>query len=296
MRPTIVLATDCDDTVAPDTTTWFLRSRGIDTDVFWRTEVKAMLADGWDPSMAYLENILAKVGEGKPLGKLSNADLAAAGSTLDSILYTGVATIREELQAIAANIIPDVLVEWYVISGGMKALVEACPVIKDNCAGVYGCEFEEDPSTGCISRLKRCITYTEKTRCLFEINKGISLDRARTNPYAVNEDTPERKRRVPFQNMIYIGDGLTDIASFSMLKKHGGIPFGVFNPEEESSAQRALVEFMSPDRVVGMHAPRYGKRDELGSLLRAAVVRIAKRIKSERPVTNFEPSRLTPGD
>lgn len=295
MRPIIGLLTDCDDTVAPDTTTGFLKHCGIDTDVFWRTEVKAMLADGWDPSLAYLENILAKVGEGKPLGKLSNAGLAAFGATLDSTLFPGVATIRQELQDIASNIVPDALVEWYVISGGMKAVVEACPIIKANCAGVYGCEFEED-ATGNISRLKRCITYTEKTRCLFEINKGISLSRARTSPYAVNEDTPERKRRIPFQNMIYIGDGLTDIASFSMLKKHGGIPFGVFNPEEENSAQRALGEFMSTGRVVGMHAPRYGKHDELGSLLRASVVRIAKRIKAERPVTNREPSRLTPGD
>ncbi len=296
MEPIIALVTDCDETVAPDTTTKFLKSRGVDTAKFWGDEVKKMLAAGWDPSLAYLENILANVGEGKPLGRLTNEDLRLFGATLDSSLYTGVAEIRADLQAVATEISADIKVEWYVISGGMQVLVEACPILKANCAAIYGCEFEEDATTGLISRLKRCVTYTEKTRCLFEINKGVTPAQARANPYAVNRDVPKDKRRIPFNNMIYIGDGLTDIPSFSLVKEKGGNPFGIFNPEEERSALRALMEFMSTDRVLGMHAPRYGKTDELGSLLRATVRRIAMRIKRERPVEEGEDARLTPAD
>lgn len=295
-KPIIALVTDCDDTVAPDTTTKFLKSRGIDTNKFWGEEVKAMLARGWDPSLAYLENILANVGEGKPLGRLTNDDLRQFGATLDSSLYPGVATIREDLQAIASEHCPGAVVEWYVISGGMQVLVEACPILKANCTAIYGCEFEEDPTTGCIARLMRCVTYTEKTRCLFEINKGLTRKQVLANPYAVNKDVPKEKRRIPFSNMIYLGDGLTDIPSFSLVKANGGVPFGIFNPDEERSALRAVTEFMETDRVLGMHAPKYGKGDELGALLRATVRKIATRLKKEQPADEADDTRLTPAD
>ena len=63
--------------------------------------------------------------------------------------------------------------------------------------------------------------------------------------------------------MIYIGDGLTDIPCFSLVKTFGGTTFGVFNPGEEGKAKRALVEFLKPARVISMHAPKYGRMDRL---------------------------------
>ena len=294
-KPIIALITDCDDTVAPDTTSKFLAQRGIDTGKFWGTDVKALLARGWDPSLAYLDRLIANVGKGKPLGEVTNQVLRDFGASLEASLYPGVATIRADLQAIASAIYPEIEVEFYVISGGMKLLVEAIPTLKATCKAVYGCEFEEDPATGLISRLMRCVTYTEKTRYIFEINKGISP--ANMNPYAVNEDQPENERRVPFQNMIYVGDGLTDIPAFSLVKQRGGVPFGVFNPGHDASAHRALVEFLSTDRVASMHTPKYGATDDLGALIRAAVTRMAKRIKAERTgVSDTGAVRLTPAD
>jgi predicted HAD superfamily phosphohydrolase len=101
------------------------------------------------------------------------------------------------------------------------------------------------------------------------------------NQNIVNKDVPTKNRRVPFKNMIYVGDGLTDIPCFSLVKKMGGIAFGVFNPQEQKSAKRALLEFLNTDRVVSMHAPKYRKTDELGSLLRAATTNVANKIKLE---------------
>ena len=101
------------------------------------------------------------------------------------------------------------------------------------------------------------------------------------NPYLVNKDVSNDKRPIPFKNMIYVGDGLTGIPCFSLLKKEGGTAFGVFNPTEESSAKRAFLEFLKTGRVISIHAPKYRRTDELGSLIRAAVSTRCSRIKME---------------
>jgi hypothetical protein len=110
-----------------------------------------------------------------------------------------------------------------------------------------------------------------KTRYLFESNKGIEPEEALVNPYLVNEDVKPADRRVPFENMIYVGDGLRDIPCFSLVKAGGGSPFGVFYPSREESAKRAFLKFLQPDRVVSMHAAKYGQADDLGALIRTAV-------------------------
>jgi hypothetical protein len=171
--------------------------------------------------------------------------------------------------------------EFYIVSGGLQDLIEEIPLLNKNFTAIYGCQFGECANTGVIHQIKKCVTFTEKTRYLFEINKGISKRAVDENKYAVNKDVPMAKRRVPFKNMIYVGDGLTDIPCFSLVKRQGGMAFGVFNPGEQRSAKRALLEFLSTDRVISMHAPRYRKSDELGAMLRAAVSAVAHRAALE---------------
>lgn len=278
----IALIFDFDDTLVPDSTSLLLESRGIDVKWFWKESVKELIVAGYEPSMAYLNRIIDNIGEGRPLGHLTNADLRAFGKTLTSHFYSGLSTLYRDLQEVAQSACEDVLLEFYVVSGGLQDVVEASPLVEKNFAGVYACQFGEDAQTGLISRVKRCVTFTEKTRYLFEINKGISPKASLENPYIVNKDVSPEQRRIPFRNMIYIGDGLTDIPCFSLVKRMGGMAFGVFHPEEKTSAKRALLEFLHTDRVISMHAPRYRKSDEMGSLLRAAVGNVASRLKLEQ--------------
>jgi hypothetical protein len=123
---------------------------------------------------------------------------------------------------------------------------------------------------GILTNIKRCVTFTEKTRFLFEINKGISPLAAATQPHLVNQLVKDESRPVPFRNMIYVGDGLTDIPCFSLIEKGGGVAFGVFQSGMES-AKQAFQRFLETKRVRSMHHPDYGDDAELGSLLRAAV-------------------------
>lgn len=273
----IAVIFDFDDTLMPDSTTELIKVHGIDPDEFWGTTVKDLLLTGYEPALAYLNRILDNTGKDRPLGLMTNGKLRDFGKTLSNNFYPGVPTLFKELREIAAAVSKDINIEFYIVSGGLQDMLAEIPLLKKNFSAIYGCQFGEHPRTGVIHQIKKCVTFTEKTRYIFEINKGISPLAVEENKYAVNKDVPVAKRRIPFKNMIYVGDGLTDIPCFSLVKRMGGMAFGIFNPLEQRSAKRALLEFLSTDRVISMHAPRYRKSDELGALLRAAVSTVAQR-------------------
>ncbi len=277
---TIAVVFDFDDTLVPDSTSLLLSAHGVDTDKFWREDAIALVAEGFDPSPAYMKLILDNVGENRPMGLLSNQSLRDFGATLDDKFQPGIPEVFEDLRRSAAQL-PDVAVEFYIISGGLEDAIGGSSIVRRYFDGWYGCRFGEN-ERGVISSIKRCVTFTEKTRYLFEINKGITPSETLEKPFAVNVDVPKESRRIQFENMIYVGDGMTDIPCFSLLKTMGGISFGVFDPSSESSAKRAMQVFLKPQRVVSMHAARFGPRDELGSMLRAAVAAAGSRIDLRR--------------
>lgn len=278
----VAVVFDFDGTLLPDSTTKLLAKYGIDTDKFWSQEAKGLVQQGFDPTLAYLELILDLVGPGKPLGKMTNQMLRDFGRGLDRDFYPGVPGILKDLSGAVTKTFKGIEIEFYIISSGLLPVIEGSEVVRKHFKSVYASELAEYPSGGYLKRIKQCVTFTEKTRYLFEINKGLSVENTRKEPYLVNTDVPEAKRRIPLKNMIYIGDGLTDIPCFSLLKKNGGTAFGVFQPAEVSSAKRAFLEFLKTDRVVSCHAPRYRKKDELGSLLRSAVLTRCNEIDLER--------------
>lgn len=276
---TIALVFDFDDTLVPDSFSALLRHFGLNETRFWEEEVKELVKQGFDPTLAYLNKFMSYIGPEKPMGLLSNAQLKDFGATLDAHFYPGLESFFQEIRELVKGVSADLQVEFYIVSGGIQDLILGSKLVAKNFTGVYGCRLAEDPESGALSSIKRCVTFTEKTRYLFEINKGIQPLDSEHDPYIVNKNIPSSKRRIPFKNMIYVGDGLTDIPCFSMLKKHGGMSFGIFDPGREHSARRALTEFLHTNRVVSMHAPRYNRTDELGSLLRAAVMTCASKVK-----------------
>lgn len=278
---TLGIVFDFDDTLVPDSVTGLLQDHGIDPQKFWIQDVKAMVQSGFDPPLAYLKLLLDNVGTDKPLGQLTNSKLREMGAKLDTQFYPGIPEIFKDLRSIVRKY-SNIAIEFYIISGGLQQIIEGSKIIKDNFSAVYGCQLTEDSEVGILKYIKRCVTFTEKTRYLFEISKGLNPKKTRQNPYLVNKYVPRHKRPIPPKHMIYVGDGLTDIPCFTLIKEGGGIAFGVFHPEEEQSAKRALLEFLKPARVLSMHAPKYGKKDELGSLLRASVATLCSRIELER--------------
>jgi phosphoserine phosphatase len=269
----IAVVFDFDDTLTNDSTTALIESAGIDPKDFWGVKAKALLDDGWDPTHAYLKLLLDNVGEGKAFGKLTNAKLREFGGTLS--FYPGIPQLFAELrEAVAKHNLSNPGIEFYVISGGLEEIIQGSAIAK-HLSGIWGCQFAEDD--GQIKYVKRTVTFTEKTKYLFYINKGLDSN---AGTYAVNEKKAPEDRRVPFEYMLYVGDGLTDVPCFSMLDKAGGTAFGVFDPTKSDSPKKAWEKLVAPKRVTSMNAPKYRNTDELGALLRAAVIGLCLRLDS----------------
>ena len=282
MADSVEVVFEFDDTLVPDSTSLLLEHHGIDPKKFWTEDLEAAVQRGYEPTLGFLRLLLDNVGNGKPLGLLTNEQLQRFGSTLDGRLHQGLPQLFDDLRQIAKQF-GRISVEYYIVSGGLQPVIEGTAIVQQGYfEAIYGCQLEEEGNPPAVARIMRAITFTEKTRYLFEINKGISQRDSNKNPYLVNRDVPDTKRHVPFKNMIYVGDGLTDIPCFSLLKKYDAPRFGVFDPSNQSKAKRAFLEFLQPGRVVGMHAPKYGPTDELGSLMRAAVGAICSRLVVER--------------
>jgi len=267
----VAVVFDFDDTLVPDSTTMLLKSHGIDTDDFWGIQARELIHQGYDPPTAYLNLMLRNVGEGKPLGLLTNQKLTEFGASLDTKFHDGLPQFFEDVWLEVKSRFKNIEVEFYIVSAGLQAVMEGSGIVRKYFRAAYGCQLAGDDERGVLKYIKRCITFTEKTRYLFEINKGIDPSESRSNPYLVNKFFAEGDRRIPFTNMIYVGDGITDIPCFSMIEKFKGLAFGVFDPGKRDKAKQALEEFLQPHRVVSMHAPKFTPDSELGAMLRTAV-------------------------
>jgi hypothetical protein len=278
----IAVVFDFDDTLVPDSTTKLLSHHGIDTADFWGVQARELIRQGYDPPLAYLRLILDRIGSGKPLGRLTNKSLLDFGASLDGDFHEGLPQFFDDVRNETKANFRNIEIEYYIISSGLQPVIEGSAIVREYFRGVYGCQLGGDIDDGMLSYIKRCITFTEKTRYLFEINKGIDPADSRTNPYLVNKAVDQKDRRIPFTNIIYVGDGITDIPCFSLVQASKGLAFGVFDPKKRDKAKQALEEFLQPKRVVSMHAPRYSADSELGAMLRTAVAQMCLAIELRR--------------
>ena len=221
LHQTLALVFDFDDTLVPDSTTQFLKSKRIDTDKFWSRDAKALIQRGYDPALAFLRLFLANVGPGLSLAVLKNKDLRSFGRQLDKTFYPGLPSLFGDLRAIVKKH-RNISIDFYIISGGLQEMMQGSAIVRKYFTVVYGSQLDEDPDSGALQYIKRCVTFTEKARYLFEINKGLDPAHTAKNPYLVNKEVPDSERTIPIANMIYVGDGLTDVPCFSVVQKNKG--------------------------------------------------------------------------
>ena len=114
-------------------------------------------------------------------------------------------------------------IKHYIVSSGLKEMLDGISIRK-KFANIFGSAYHYDHH-GCPKFPKVVITDTVKTQYLFRINKG-----KENLGESINEYMPEEQRPIPFKNIIYIGDGLTDVPAMNVTKKNDGYAIAVYNP------------------------------------------------------------------
>jgi hypothetical protein len=271
----IALVFDFDDTLAPDSTSAFLDHINVPASDFWEHTVNPLLAADWDPVPAYLYSFLELSRSGKA-GDITQERLVSFGESMP--LFAGVEQLTTRLSAIAHEVSPIIQLEFYIISSGIGDIIRNS-AIAGLFTNIWASEFHCD-AWGRIVFPSRIVSFTDKTRYLFHINKGLIGQAARGNPYEVNRRTRQEDVYIPFNQMIYLGDGYTDVPCFSLIKSHHGFPIGVYDRNNKYKMQKAW-RFISDDRVSNLLSADYSENSDLMNSLGMAVRSIAERIIGE---------------
>ena len=272
MQERIAVVFDFDDTLGPDSTTGFLKHAGIeDIEGFWK-EVGTLMLDDWDPVPAYLNHMI-EASNDKRMSPMTKDALIAWGQELP--LFDGVEHVFSHLRAVAKESNPRVSLEFYLISSGIGDVLRNTR-IADEFTDIWASEFHYDEN-GHAGTAKKIISFTDKTRYIFQIQKGIIGKASRSKPFEVNKKVPSDQIRIPLNQMIFVGDGYTDIPCFSLIKQQGGIPVAVYDQRHTEKWGNAF-QFVTDGRVSNLHSANYKQDSDLTNFLSMAVRSLAQRI------------------
>ncbi len=156
-------------------------------------------------------------------------------------------------------------IEHYIISSGLKEIIEGSSIGKF-FKEIYACEFFYDHN-GIAVWPQMVVNFTGKTQYLYRINKGV-LDVS--NDAALNEYTPEHKRPIPFQNMIYFGDGMTDVPIMKLVHVNGGRSIGVY-PKDNEKAEAMVKTLCHDGRLDFYTVANYEEDSDLDKLVKRCI-------------------------
>ena len=240
-KPIIALLYDFDKTLCTqDMQNYaFIPSLGMDPDAFWKEANTFGWQQEMDGILAYMYTMLRKCNElGIPLTRES---LVEKGRSIE--LFPGVKEWFGRINAFGESL--GVEIEHYVLSSGLKEIIEGSG-ISHEFKMVYAGEFYYD-ETGTPVWPKLDVNFTAKTQFVYRINKGVL---AVSNDKDLNASMPDDSKRIPFTNMIYVGDGLSDVPCMKMMRAYGGQAIAVYQAGNrlgvEELLSRGRVDFIFP--------------------------------------------------
>jgi len=242
-KKTIALVYDFDGTLSPRPMQEysFLPQLGIDAKDFWSECTALAKARQADPLITYMHLMYKKA---KEKGLVVDRDaLVAQGASVE--LYPGVTEWFDEIGAYV-NLRAEthgITLRHYLISSGLTEIIEGTAIAR-HFHNVFASEYWFEPYETPFP--KRVITDTGKTQYLFRINKGIE-----DLGESINGHMPESERPIPWPNMIYFGDGETDVPSMALMKKSGGAAIAVHTPGASSKTCEELFRAGRVDFYAG---------------------------------------------
>lgn len=232
-KPILAICYDFDKTLSPDDmqAQGYIQSIGFEVSEFWKESNNLATDNDMDQNLAYMY-MMASKSRGKRL--FTRENLRGDGAKVE--LFPGVDTWFDRINQYGDS--KGVEVEHYIISSGLKEMIEGTKVA-DKFKKIYASSFYYDVD-GVAVWPAQVVNYTNKTQFLFRIEKGV-LD---VNNQGVNSYFAPDEYRIPFRNIVYIGDSDTDIPCMKLVNINGGHSIGVYNSEtkDKSKVFRMLDE------------------------------------------------------
>ena len=240
-RPIIAFLYDFDKTLCTtDMQDYaFIPSLGYTPGEFWGIANSFGWKNHMDGLLAYMYTMIDECR--KKNIRLDREYLVSCGRSIE--LFPGVKDWFARINAFGAQ--QGVKVEHYVLSSGLKEIIEGSG-ISHEFKEIYACEFlyNED---GLAYWPKLDVNFTNKTQFVYRINKGV-LDIS--DDKTLNDSMPDDSKRVPFHNMIYVGDGLSDVPCMKMMRSYGGQAIAVYQSGNRPGVEKLLedgrVDFIFP--------------------------------------------------
>ncbi len=226
----LALIYDFDKTLSPKDMQEFhyIRSLGYEDPAdFWKECDAFSKKHNCDGILSYMYLMVMKNRD------LTRKQLIEEGKYIE--LYRGVSTWFGRINEYGKKHHIDV--EHYVISSGLTDIIKGTS-IADEFKKIYACTYAYD-SNGKVLWPSRVVNYTMKTQYLFRINKGVLTE---TNDEDLNSSTPETEKYIPITNMIYFGDGSTDVPSMKVVQQNGGVTVAVFGDGSQAKAEQLYAD------------------------------------------------------
>lgn len=262
--PVLAICYDFDKTLSPDDmqAQGYIQSVGYDIGQFW-TESNALAQNNdMDQNLAYMYKMVQEA-EGNFI--FNKKALAEYGAKVQ--LFPGVESWFERIRTYGRE--HGVIVEHYIISSGLKEMIEGTVMAKNGAfEKIYASSFYFN-KRGVAKWPAQVINYTNKTQFLFRIEKGV-LD---INDFGVNDYFKADQIRVPFRNMVYIGDSDTDIPCMKLVNTYGGHSIGVYNPKTQNKDK--VYKMMHDNRIRYFAEADYTVDSEIEQLVKAIIDKTA---------------------
>ena len=262
----LALIYDFDKTLSPRDMQEFhyIKKLGYDNPVdFWLECDKFAQENNCDSILSYMY-LMAKKDP-----NLTKKQLNDEGKYVE--LYKGVDTWFERINEYGKN--HHVTIEHYVISSGLTDIIKGTSIAK-YFKKIYACTYCYDEK-GKVLWPSRLVNYTMKTQYLFRINKGVLLE---TNDEDLNGSTPDCEKYIPLENMIYFGDGSTDVPSMKVVQQNGGTTIAVFG--DDSKRNRAQQLYSDKRASFALKAD-YSKNSKIEKIVQGIIDTIELKNKLE---------------
>ena len=242
-----------------------------DVKAFWEEAKNRTRLDDGDEILSYLGLLVEKAGEFKAK-ELTESSLIEHGKSIP--LFPGVDTWFDRINEFGRRQGLDL--DHYIISSGLDAMIRGSKV-GDKFRTIYACKYHYSDENVALWPAQS-INYTTKTQFLFRINKGIDNS---WDCVAVNKFIEPEEREIPFQRMIYFGDGDTDIPAMKMVRAQHGFSLAVFDEKKWGCVrtQEKVEKLISEERASYVVPAVYSEGSHLDITVKGLLKLIARRNK-----------------